>query len=76
MICLIEAKAQGQQKAGDVYVTHSRGISWKEERGSRHASPESTEMSEIRADWISGFVTNVSFRINGHKLLSRILITN
>lgn len=32
MIRLVEAKAQGQQKAGNVYVTHSGGISWEEER--------------------------------------------
>lgn len=63
MICLVEAKAQGQQKASDVYVAKSRSVSWEEER---------REKSKKHEYQLSGLVRGESFRLNGYKLLSRL----
>lgn len=78
MICLIEAKAQGQQKAGDVYVTRSGGISWEEERrdlgmlflrtqrSQRNMLTRSQDLSEVK---LHNKGTKTSLKNMNHQML-------
>lgn len=69
MICLVEAKAQGQQKAGGVYVTHSGGISWEEERRDLGMLLLRTQRSQRNVLIRSQDLSKVKLQNNGHKHL-------